>query len=491
MKTLIWARVSTNEQDRKDISIPAQLERTTEYAQRRGFKIDLEIPITETASKDEMRKQFNEVLSYIEKSKEKVVLIIDTVDRITRNFVDAVALDKLRKKGKVELHFLREGLIVHQDSNSSEIMRWDMAVMFAKNYSLQISDNVKRSFEHKRNNKQYPHPAPFGYENITKEDSKKWIIPDEDTAHIVKQIFHWRGIEQISFQAISKSLMKKYKINRSKGSVELLIKNPFYYGMMRIKGKLYPHDYEPLITKSLYNKSQETSEQWHKKPFKYASLPFTYRGLVKCQTCGCTITPEKKKGKYTYYHCTKYHGNCNGKWVPEGKFNTQVMKELISLQIPDDILEWLVQELQKTHVQKNKTYDTEVSRLKRQHTQIENMLKEMYKDRLVGRITPDEYDKMLGDYKNEQADLLSKINDYDEYDRKYYMTASRLLELLSRAKMIFESSEAMEKRQLLNYLLQNFSLEGEKLHYDLKNPYSMIASYIKRQAWLRGQDSNL
>ena len=48
-----------------------------------------------------------------------------------------------------------------------------------------------------------------------------------------------------------------------------------------IKGKLYLHDYEPLITKSLFDKAQETSEQWHKKPFKYASLPFTYRGLVK------------------------------------------------------------------------------------------------------------------------------------------------------------------------------------------------------------------
>src|SRR3989339_703617 len=105
----------------------------------------------------------------------------------------------------------------------------------------------------------------------------------------------------------------------------------------------------------------------------------------------------------------------------------------------------------------------------------------------IGSITTDEYDKMLDNFKNEQADILSKIDDYDNYDRKYYMTASRLLELLSKAKLIFESSEVMEKRQLLNYLLQNLSLEGEKLHYDLKKPYSMIASYIKRQDWLRGQ----
>ncbi len=58
-----------------------------------------------------------------------------------------MVLDNLRKDGKVEIHFLREGLILNLRSNSSDILRWDVGVMFARSYVLQLSDNIKRSKE--------------------------------------------------------------------------------------------------------------------------------------------------------------------------------------------------------------------------------------------------------------------------------------------------------------------------------------------------------
>jgi site-specific DNA recombinase len=33
-------------------------------------------------------------------------------------------------------------------------------------------------------------------------------------------------------------------------------------------------------------------------------------GLLKCALCGCTMTAEKKKGKYVYYRCTGFHAAC-------------------------------------------------------------------------------------------------------------------------------------------------------------------------------------
>lgn len=87
-----------------------------------------------------------------------------------------------------------------------------------------------------------------------------------------------------------------------------ILKNPFYYGMMKIKGQLYPHRYEPLISKELFDKVQDVMAGYHKKPFKYASKPFIFRGMIKCAECGCTITPEIKKGRLIYYSCTNYKG---------------------------------------------------------------------------------------------------------------------------------------------------------------------------------------
>jgi len=78
-----------------------------------------------------------------------VALIVETVDRLQRSFKESVLLDEFRKQGKLEIHFIRENLVVHKDSNSSEIQRWDLAVFMAKSFVLQISDNVKRTYEYK------------------------------------------------------------------------------------------------------------------------------------------------------------------------------------------------------------------------------------------------------------------------------------------------------------------------------------------------------
>ena len=40
-------------------------------------------------------------------------------------------------------------------------------------------------------------------------------------------------------------------------------------------------------------------------------------GLLTCGRCGCSITAEKKKGRYVYYRCTGYHGACGNTYMRE------------------------------------------------------------------------------------------------------------------------------------------------------------------------------
>ena len=146
MKAIILARVSTKEQEEEGHSIPSQVRRLKEYAQRKQLAIYKVFQITESSSQDTRRK-FEEVINLIKTSKEPVILITDTIDRLQRSFRESVILEEFRKSGKLELHFFRENLTLNQDSNSSELIRWDMGVMVARSYILQLSDNVKRSIE--------------------------------------------------------------------------------------------------------------------------------------------------------------------------------------------------------------------------------------------------------------------------------------------------------------------------------------------------------
>jgi len=181
-KVILLARVSDKRQDSED----AQLMNMRKFAAGFGFKKLDERKIQESSTKA-YRKKFQEIISEIKASKEPVALIVDTVDRLQRSFYESVTLDALRKERRVELYFHRENLVIRQDSNSTDLMRWDMAVMFARNYVLTLGDNVKRKFKLMRAEHMKTGPANFGYKPVHEIDvfgkrKRIDIIPDPETA---------------------------------------------------------------------------------------------------------------------------------------------------------------------------------------------------------------------------------------------------------------------------------------------------------------------
>lgn len=405
MKAIILARVSSKEQE-EGHSIPSQLRRSRDYARDKGFQVINEIEITETASTSKLRKEFRNIIKTISLSTEKIAVIVDTIDRITRNFRDQVAFDELIQEDKTELHFLREGLVVHKESNSTEIVRWDMGVLFAKSYILQLSDNVKRSIEHKLKSGEWPGKSCIGYLNTTREDGKKDIILDPERAPLIRKAFEWYATGQYSLFTLRKKLKEAGLTNNtpkkgmlSQGSIDHVLNNSFYYGEMRMKGKLYPHNYPKIIDKALFDKVQDVKKGWNKKPFKYASKPFAYRGLIKCGLCSCMITAEEVKGKYIYYHCTNYHKKHtkeDNHWLREEELTKQFKELLEGFKMPDKVLAWLIDNLKKSHEDEKEFHGNVMNNLKREYSKTQTKLETLYEDRLERRITTEFYDKKSG-----------------------------------------------------------------------------------------------
>ena len=101
------------------------------------------------------------------------------------------------------------------------------------------------------------------------------------------------------------------------------------------------------------------------------------------------------------------------------------------------------------------------------------------------------FNKKLKEYKEKQEEINEEIERYTQADEKFYLTANTVLKLAQKALEIFESSEISEKRQLLNFLLQNLKLQGKKLTFELKTPFDTVLQANKCSEMLRGQDSNL
>jgi len=95
------------------------------------------------------------------------------------------------------------------------------------------------------------------------------------------------------------------------------------------------------------------------------------------------------------------------------------------------------------------------------------------------------YDKKLREYKERQGQILVDMRIHSEADEEFYLTANTVLNVAKRALEIFKSSEVPEKRQFLNFLLQNCELQGKKLEFSLRNPFDRILATRNRPIGLR------
>ena len=98
-KAVLYARVSSKDQEREGYSIPAQLKLLREYAKSHGFEIVQEFIDVETA-KTPGRKQFGEMVRFLEKNPTCRIVVVEKTDRLYRNFRDCVILEDL----EVEIH---------------------------------------------------------------------------------------------------------------------------------------------------------------------------------------------------------------------------------------------------------------------------------------------------------------------------------------------------------------------------------------------------
>lgn len=154
-----YARVSSREQEKEGFSIPAQLRLIRAYADNKGLRIVREFTESETA-RQSGRAAFAEMLAFIRESSCRVVLVEKT-DRLYRNLKDWVIIDEL----SVEVHFVKESVVISPESGSSAKFLHGIKVLMAKNYCDNLSEEVKKGMTEKAEQGHWPSVAPLGYIN--------------------------------------------------------------------------------------------------------------------------------------------------------------------------------------------------------------------------------------------------------------------------------------------------------------------------------------
>jgi predicted site-specific integrase-resolvase len=93
-QAVIYARVSSKEQEKEGFSIPAQLKLLKEYAAAQGFAVAQEYVDVETA-KQTGRAAFGEMVAYLKAHPSVRAMLVEKTDRLYRNLKDWVTVDEL------------------------------------------------------------------------------------------------------------------------------------------------------------------------------------------------------------------------------------------------------------------------------------------------------------------------------------------------------------------------------------------------------------
>lgn len=344
----------------------------------------------------------------------------------------------------------------------------------AKNYIDNLSEEVKKGLKEKVLQGHYPQKAPVGYINTKTNEGRRIIIPDVIKSKFIKRLFELYATGAYSAEELKTLLFNEGFNNKgkpySKSRLLYVLKDIFYIGKFEYAGVIYDGKHEPIIDFELFNQVQKMFTQ---NKAKTHNVEFAYAGLITCAHCGCQLTPELKKGKYIYYHCTgKRGGTCKKDYIREEKLD-EVFIELIE-KIPNPN-EGLFEEIKKAIIEmrkiKSNYEETSLEEIKKQITKLQNRLDNLYMDRVDGTITKEFWIEKHNLWHNEKNKLIEKLKAISQTARTFDEGTNLLADFCKFAREEFLQATPKKKQAILKMLGSNFLYKDGKVSIELTGVY--------------------
>lgn len=339
VKYVLYARKSTEQDEKQALSIESQVKEMLAIAERENLEI-VDIRREAHSAKDSgQRPVFLEILEDIRRERFNGIIVWHP-DRLSRNAGDLGSLvDLMDQKQLVEIRTHGQTFT----NNPSEKFLLMILCSQAKLENDNKSINVKRGLKTRCEMGLWPAPAPTGYIKEKRMDRKCESIIDPERGPVIKQMFEKVAYEKWSGRKLYHWL--KFDLNfktaggnknLSLGNIYRLLENPFYYGVFEYpikSGNWYQGKHKPLITKELYDEVQKQLKGNELKTRQEKEFAFTK--LMKCGLCGSGICADEKYKKlkdgtinsHIYYGCTKSKDkNCKCGYINESDLIKQLQK---------------------------------------------------------------------------------------------------------------------------------------------------------------------
>ena len=486
-----YCRKSTEDEDHQVLSIESQRQELRRYAEREHLQI---VALKEEArsAKSPGRAVFNEMLKRIERGEADGILAWHP-DRLARNALDGGLIIHLLDTGK--LVALRFPTYTFENTSQGKFM---LAIMFgqSKYYVDSLSENVRRGNRTKRERGWLPNLAPIGYLNGRSEIGEKIIVRDPVRFPILQRLwdlflsggYSVPQILDIATNGMGLRTPKRRRIGgnpMSESGLYRMLINPFYAGQLVYENQWYPGKHEPMVTLAQFDRAQELlGRPGRARPKRHE---FAYTGLVRCGTCGASVTAEEKVNRYgsryVYYHCTRRKRGvpCTEKCIEERRLEEQVLQFLKIVHISKEELKEPLALIEQERTKERQSGDGVRESLARALESCERNQDNLTKLRYRELIGDEEFVRQKAELTKEEIGLKQGLEDL--MTENWIEPSRRLFLFSNRAVFWLTHGTIQEKRLILATVGSNLSLKAKELNIDAKEPFELLRKRSKIPNW--------
>lgn len=483
VKSIIYARVSSKEQEDTGYSLDSQEKLLKEYSAKNNFGVAKTFRVSESASGKQIRKTFNEMLNYANNNRIPVILC-EKIDRLTRNLKDAASIsDWINENAERQVHFVKESFVVNKNTRAHENLVWDMKVAIARFYTNNLSEEVRKGQKEKLSQGGLPTKPPIGYKTIGEKGHKIHII-DEEVAPLVRKMFELYSTGNYSINALTEIMYKEGLRGRTgarigKSRIHEHLSNPFYVGKLRWNNEIYPGKHEALISKELFNVVQERIVRRTENPQYKKHFPL-FKAKIKCEECGGLITWEIQKGHW-YGHCNHYKKCSQKKWVRQQEVESQLFP-LFDKVAPKNtrVLQWIEKAIKESHEEEINYNTTQREGFNRIIRVADQRIESAYRDKLDGTMPTTLCEKVIKESTSEKEEAIEALAKLSKGRTAYYEAGYAIHELACKAETIYKSSQATteDKRLLLSQIFSNLTLKEDKISPNYTLAFDFLANWV-------------
>lgn len=479
MRYLLYARKSSESDDKQAQSIDDQLATLRALAEGRGLQVVAELTEAKSAKAPGARPVFAEMVARLQSGQADAILCWH-VNRLFRNPIDFGTLAWMLQTGALrEIHTPHQ---VHRAGDNVLLLSVENGM--ANQYILDLQKAVRRGLDSKVAKGWYPHKAPEGYLN-----RDGIIVADEERFPLVRKAWELMLTGHYSPPQILEIMTREwgYTTKRlhhiggrpfTRTSIYNLFSNLFYTGYFKRGGEIFPGAHPPMVSMEEFLRVQAHLKRRHRTSARKHT--FAYSGLMECGDCGCAIVGDRKTRRllngqsktYTYYVCSNARRTCTRRGISEEEVDHQVLKLLDAISIAPELRSLGSEVIREWKERQTQLEREQVETLEREVTELERRREKLLDLKLSDLLSDGEYleqKNRLGEalsQKRVQRQLL------EDQRQSLEQNLENALSLATYGTLFFEGGEAAVRGLIAKTLGARYVLTRKSLAIEISPAFS-------------------